>query len=103
MVETDYARAGSIASRSAIVTTDMLQTFPISMMEQFRKLGMPVEIKNGQIILHNGLDNYQICKVGEVLSVEKCKLLVHFDMKLSGFKVALVCCWSSNGEFEPLD
>lgn len=67
MVEPDYARAGSIASRSATVTADMLKTFPISMMEQFRKLGMPVEIKNGQIILHNGLDNYPICKEGEVL------------------------------------
>ena len=72
----------------------MLKSFPIS---------MTVEIKNGQIILHNGLDNYPVCKEGEVLSAEKCKLLVHFDMKLSDFKVALVCRWSSNGEFEPLD
>jgi len=63
---------------------------------------MPVEIKNGKIILRDAQTSFRICKEGEILSVEKCKLLVHFDIKLADFKVTLVSRWS-NGEFDLLD
>jgi mRNA turnover protein 4 len=101
MVEPDFSRAGSIASRAAVVTSDMLKKFPVSMMEQFRKLGLPVEIKDGQILFRDGHE-FKICKEGETLTAEKCKLLVHFDMKLADFKVDLVCRWA-DGEFDGMD
>jgi mRNA turnover protein 4 len=101
MVEPDFARAGSIASRSAVVTSEMLTHFPVSMMEQFRKLGLPVEIKKGQVVFRDGVDEYKICAEGETLSAEKCKLLVHFDIMLSDFKISLVCRWSK-GEFDSM-
>lgn len=72
------------------------------MMEQLRKVGMPVEIKNGKVVFRDGLSEYRICKKGEVLSADKCRLLVHFDIKLSDFKVGLVCRWS-DGEFSMLE
>jgi len=100
-VEADYARAGSVANRQAEVTPEMLKQFPSSMMEPFRKLGLPVEIKNGVIIFREGIESYRICKEGETLTAEKCKLLVHFGLALANFQVSLEACWS-NGEFEPL-
>jgi mRNA turnover protein 4 len=98
--EPDYARAGTVAPEEIIVTNGMLAGFPVSMMEQFRKLGLPVEIKNGKILL-TARDEWRLCKIGETLSAEKCRLLVHFDKKLAKFKVQLGAYWS-DGEFELL-
>ena len=100
-VEADYARAGSVASRQVDITADSLKPFPSSMMEPFRKLGLPVEIKNGVITFRDGIDTYRICKEGETLSAEKCKLLVHFGFPISNFQVSIMARWSK-GEFEPL-
>ena len=98
--EPDFARAGFVAPRDVIVTNEMLFNHPVSMLEQqFRKLGLPVKIQNGKIVLLNDNQEYRLCKEGETLSVEKCKLLTHFGIKLSEFKVNLVCHWSE-GEFE---
>ena len=102
MVEPDFARAGAISSRTEMVTADMLVQFPVSMMEQLRKLGMPVEIQKGKVVFRDGLSEFRICKEGETLSVEKCKLLVHFGIKLADFRVTLACRWS-NGAYETLD
>jgi mRNA turnover protein 4 len=100
--EPDFARAGSVSPREVLVNSGMLDAFPVSMMEQFRKLGMPVEIQNGKVVFRDGVSEFRICKEGETLSAEKCKLLVHFGMKITNFKVGLVCRWE-NGEFELLE
>lgn len=101
-VEPDFARAGFIATKDVFVTNDMLFNHPVSMVEQqFRKQGLPVKIDNGRIVLLDGITEYKLCKEGETLSPEKCKLLTHFGVKLSEFRVKLVCRWS-NGEFEAL-
>ena len=100
-VDADYARAGSVASRQVDVTSEMLKPFPSSMMESFRKLGLPVEIKNGVVTFRDGIESYRICKEGETLTAEKCKLLVHFGFPISNFQVSLLAWWSK-GEFEPL-
>jgi mRNA turnover protein 4 len=97
----DFARAGSIANREAVVTNEMLQHFPSSMMEPFRKLGLPVEIRTGIIVLRDNSSEYRICKMGDTLSAEKCKLLVHFGLQLTDFQVKLVARWS-DGAFEEL-
>jgi mRNA turnover protein 4 len=99
--EPDFARAGSVASREAIITNETLQHFPSSMMESFRKFGLPVEIRTGVIVLRDKLTEFRICKLGETLSAEKCKLLVHFGMQLADFQVTFVARWS-NGTFEAL-
>lgn len=102
-VEPDFARAGFISPRDVFVTDAMLFNHPVSMVEQqFRKQGLPVQIKNGKIVLLDGISEYKLCKEGETLSPEKCKLLTHFGIKLSEFRVKLVCRWS-NGEFETLE
>jgi mRNA turnover protein 4 len=101
MVEPDFARAGSVSKKEAHVTAEMLKQFPSSMMEPFRKLGMPVELQNGVIVLRDAnRDTFRVCNEGETLSAEKCKLLVHFGIKLVDFQVSLACRWEG-GEYEP--
>jgi mRNA turnover protein 4 len=102
LVEPDFARAGTIAPRDVIITNDMLSNHPVSMVEQqFRKQGLPVKVSNGKIVLVDGRNDYKLCKEGETLSPEKCKILSHFGIKLSEFRVKLMCHWSK-GEFEDL-
>ena len=100
-VEPDFARAGFEAPESVFVDNTMLENFPVSMVEQLRKLGLPTQVDNGKVILMDGRTEYRICKEGETLSAEKCKLLVQFGKKLSEFRVRLVCRWSG-GQFEML-
>lgn len=102
-VEPDYARAGFVAPKDVIVTNEMLSKHPVSMVEQqFRKQGLPVKIDNGKIVLLDGKEEYRLCKEGETLSPEKCKALTHFGIRLSEFRVKLVCQWSKDGGFEKL-
>jgi mRNA turnover protein 4 len=104
LVEEDFARAGSVAPRQVAVTNDMVATHPVSMVEQFRKLGLPVEVQNGRLALIGGTNEYIVCKAGETLSAEACKSLVHFGIKLAEFRLKLICKWSSaEGEFEMLN
>jgi mRNA turnover protein 4 len=101
--EPDFARSGFVSPKDVFITNEMLSHYPVSMVEQqFRKQGLPVKVDNGKIVLMDGKAEYRLCKEGETLSPEKCKALTHFDIKLSEFRVKLVCCWSQNGEFEEL-
>ncbi|MGK3748388.1 MAG: mRNA turnover protein 4 [Bacillariaceae sp.] len=101
--EPDFARAGFVSPKEVIITNEMLANHPVSMLEQqFRKQGLPVKINNGKITLLDGMEEYRLCKEGETLSAEKCKALTHFGIKLSVFRVKLVCYWSKTGEFEKL-
>jgi mRNA turnover protein 4 len=89
----DFARAGAIAPRSVSLTKEQVETHPVSMVEQFRKLGLPVEVKNGRVSFIGGRDEWELCKEGKELTVEQCKILVHFGVKLAVFKIDLVCRW----------
>jgi len=99
--QNDFARAGYVTNETVVITQDMLRSHPVSMVEQFRKLGLPVEVQNGQVAFYGGKEQHVLCKKGTALSAEASKLLVHFGIKLAKFQVTLVCVWS-NGEFEEL-
>jgi len=45
----DFARAGSVASRTVKIQNVEVSNHPVSMIEQFRKLGLPVEVQNGKV------------------------------------------------------
>mmetsp|Transcript_8436 Transcript_8436/g.9274 ORF Transcript_8436/g.9274 Transcript_8436/m.9274 type:complete len:228 (+) Transcript_8436:89-772(+) len=102
LAEEDFARAGSISPKQVIITNEMLYNFPSSMVDQFRKLGMPVEVKDGKVVLVGGREEFIACKEGQELSVETCKILFQFGIKVSEFRVNLVSLWSNNGEFKEL-
>lgn len=44
----DFARGGAVSPRTVILTQEQIETHPVSMVEQFRKLGLPVEVKVGR-------------------------------------------------------
>lgn len=99
----DYARAGTVAERTIVLTKEQIETHPVSMVEQFRKLGMPVEVQNGRVGFVGGRTEWEVCKAGKELSVEQCKILVHMGVKLAVFRIGLVCRWEKqDGAIEEL-
>jgi len=89
----DFARAGSVAPRRVVLSNEQIETHPVNQTEQFRKLGMPVEVNNGRVSLVAGVEEYVVCKEGAELSAEACKILFHMGVKLATFKIKTVCRW----------
>ncbi|KAL3783638.1 hypothetical protein ACHAW5_007422 [Stephanodiscus triporus] len=89
----DYARANTISPETVRLSRAAVETHPVSMVEQFRKLGLPVEVKNGRVAFVGGREEYEVCREGQELSVEQCKILVHMGVKLAAFRIDLVCRW----------
>ena len=85
--EEDFARSGSTASTTVQLTAAQVENHPVSMVDQFRKLNLPVQVKNGKVTLVGG--EFTVCKAGDELSADQCKVLVHFGIKMSEFKVDL--------------
>lgn len=69
------------------------------MVETFRKLGLPVDLKNGKVTL---TENYNICKNGQILTPEQCRILKYFDHKLAPFALK-VLCYYNNGNVVNMD
>lgn len=104
LAEEDYARAGALTPRRVVISRDMLATHPVSMVDQFRKMGLPVEVENGKLVFVGEQKEHVLCKEGETLSAEKCRALCQFGIRVSEFRVQLICRWSSkDGEFEMLE
>ena len=86
-------------TESFVIPTGTLPSkFNVSMMDQFRKLGMIVEVENGQLVLR---EDYTAATVNVPLTPEQAKILTHFDKQLSIFKIKLQCHWT-DGEFQSL-
>ena len=93
----EFAKAGAIPNEDIIIIlepTDL--SFQPSMLDQFRKLGMIVEINNGVIQLRS---SFTAAEAGVPLTPEQAKVLVHFNMPIVDFKIGIECLWS-DGEFE---
>ncbi|PVU85615.1 hypothetical protein BB560_006968 [Smittium megazygosporum] len=69
-------------------SSSILDTFQASMEPYLRKLGLPVSLVNGHIIL---ISDYTLCKAGSPIDVNTRHLLKLFDAKLAPFKINLVC------------
>jgi mRNA turnover protein 4 len=89
----DFARAGQVSPKTVVLSKSQIETHPVSMVEQFRKLGLPVEVKNGRVAFVGGREEWEVCKEGKELTVEQCKILVHMGVKLSVFRIELLRRW----------
>mmetsp|Transcript_61693 Transcript_61693/g.74229 ORF Transcript_61693/g.74229 Transcript_61693/m.74229 type:complete len:228 (+) Transcript_61693:133-816(+) len=101
LAEEDFARCGAVSPRRVAITPEMIATHPVSMVEQFRKCGLPVDVKNGRVVMSAESDEFVVCKKDQVLSAEQCKLLVHFGVKLSTFRIVLMAKWTKD-DYEEL-
>mmetsp|Transcript_41150 Transcript_41150/g.42047 ORF Transcript_41150/g.42047 Transcript_41150/m.42047 type:complete len:216 (-) Transcript_41150:62-709(-) len=93
----EYAKAGVIPEETINIPEGPLD-FPVSMLDQFRKLGLVVEIEESKVILQN---SFTVATAGVPLSPEQAKMLVHLKQPIEKFRLQLECYWSE-GEFEEL-
>ena len=80
----DHAPPGFIHTETIPLALGSLGNWPVSMMEQFRKLGVVVEVEEGGLVNRKEIN---MCTAGEPISPEGARLLV----SLGGCE----CCCSS--------
>ena len=97
-VESDYARAGNIATETVILQPGPLEQFPFNMEPALRKLGLPTSLQRGisllswistgywnlTILIFNLgvvtlLKETTVCKAGAALKPEEARLLVNIE------------------------
>ena len=103
----EYAKCGTICPMTITITSEYMisdaANYPACMMELLRKLGLPVEVRNGSLVLAGGRTSYVVCTKGEELTAEQCKILVHMRIKLSVFRINLLRRWEKkDGAIEEL-
>lgn len=73
----DHAPPGFVHDETIVLPTGSLGTWPVSMMDQFRKLGVVVEVEDGVLVNRKAMN---MCTKGEPITPEGAKLLVRRDM-----------------------
>ncbi|CAN0589356.1 unnamed protein product, partial [Ectocarpus sp. 12 AP-2014] len=68
----DHAPPGFVHDETIPLPTGSLGDWPVSMMEQFRKLGVVVEVEEGVLVNRKAIN---MCAAGEPISPEGAKLL----------------------------
>ena len=96
---TDFARAGFVPPATIQQPPGRLTELPHTMLDQLRKLGMPVTLDKGVIVLPQA---YTLCHAGRALTPEQGRLLKHFGHQLAEFRIRLVAC-VVGGRFEELE
>jgi len=98
-VESDYARAGNIATETVILQPGPLEQFPFNMEPALRKLGLPTSLQRGVVTL---LKETTVCKAGAALKPEEARLLKLLCIHQAEFKVTIEAVLSKDGAFEDL-
>lgn len=93
----EYAKAGAIPVEELILEPGEL-TFPVSMLDQLRKLGLVVEVSNGKVVLRN---RFIVTEKGIAITPEQAKMLLHLEKPLLNFKIHVECWWK-DGDFQIL-
>jgi len=98
----DYARSGNKATETIVLPEGALdqETYPHSMEPNLRQLGLPTQLKKGIIHL---TEEFTVCKEGDTLTPEQCRILKLFYHTLVSFQIVLKCSWHTNGTFEEFD
>mmetsp|Transcript_13880 Transcript_13880/g.16106 ORF Transcript_13880/g.16106 Transcript_13880/m.16106 type:complete len:245 (-) Transcript_13880:788-1522(-) len=85
--ELDYARAGSIATKTVTRNKGPCPDFPSSMYEPLRKLHLPVILNKGKVEFE---EDHNICVEGDTLTPEQAQALKLFEHKLASFQIQLL-------------
>lgn len=88
--EVDFARAGFVPKETITVPAGRMEEMPHTMADTLRKLGMPVRLDKGIIVLP---EEYAICKAGEALTPAQSRLLQIFGHMLAVFRLHLISKW----------
>ncbi|CAI5442228.1 unnamed protein product [Caenorhabditis angaria] len=98
--EEDYARVGDLATQDVTLPEGPIAQFAFSMEPQLRKLGLPTKLDKGVITLYQ---DFEVCKEGEPLTVEQAKILKHFEIKMSQFRLIFKGYWNKKDGYVELD
>jgi mRNA turnover protein 4 len=102
--QTDFARAGTPASRSFTVPAGIVYSMggelaavddvPMahSLEPELRKLNMPTSLTKGKITMQN---EYTVCEEGDVLDSRQTRLLKLFGVATADFTIQLVAYWGA--------
>ena len=91
-----YARAGATATQTIQLEEGVIHGQEASKVEYFKKLGMPVRVKNAQLYL---MERFTVCTDGKELSPEQCAILKQMGLQMSEFRIRLRCYWKKDGSF----
>lgn len=98
-IRPEFARSGFKASKTITLPEGPLMEFNSSMEPNFRKLGLPTEVKNGRVYLRQ---EHTVCTIGDILTPAQAQILKLIGESLAQFKITLKCVWSKDGSFELL-
>jgi mRNA turnover protein 4 len=87
-----YARTGQTAAESLTLSAGPLMQFPHSMYEHLSKLGLPIKLDKGVVVL---LQDTTVCEEGDTLSAEAAQLLKLFGMQTAEFRIELTAHWAN--------
>uniref|UniRef100_A0A1I8EIN7 Ribosome assembly factor mrt4 n=1 Tax=Wuchereria bancrofti TaxID=6293 RepID=A0A1I8EIN7_WUCBA len=96
MYMSDFARCGQTAISTVELCEGPLTQFPFSLEPQLRKLGLPTKLEKGVVTL---ISHYVICKDGDKLTADQCRLLKLLSYKMSTFHVKLSAHWCKRTGF----
>ncbi|KHJ45380.1 ribosomal protein L10 [Trichuris suis] len=89
----EYARSGNVATRTVSLDAGPLTEIPFNMEPYLRKLGLPVVLRKGVVVLER---DHTVCKEGDKLTPEQAKILEIFGEKLATFRLHLLLLWSKS-------
>jgi mRNA turnover protein 4 len=95
--EKDYPRSGFESTQEVVLEEGPLPQFSHAIEPHLRSLGMPTELKQGIVNIRH---KYTVCRVGDVLNPDQCKILKLLDIKMSTFKFTFKCYWSKGKFFD---
>ncbi|KAG5464314.1 hypothetical protein LSCM1_00496 [Leishmania martiniquensis] len=87
-----YARTGQTATEPLVLKAGPLPQFPHSMFDHLAKLGLPIKLDRGIIVL---LQETTVCEAGDTLSAEAAQLLKLFGVQSAEFKIELTAHWTN--------
>lgn len=87
-----YARTGQQATEALILPQGPLPQFPHSMFDHLNKLGLPIKLDRGVIVM---LKETTVCDVGDTLSAEAAQLLKLFSMQTAEFSIELTAHYAN--------
>ena len=95
-----YARSGCVAPRSFTLSAGPLPSdiAPHPLEPTLRKLGLPTRLQQSVVEL---LSDVVVCREGDVLTPEQCRLLQIFQQQMAVMRVRMVAVWeAATGEVE---
>jgi mRNA turnover protein 4 len=105
--QTDFARAGVVASQTFVVPAGVVHSrggeipedddvpLPHSVETTVRKWGMPTKLDMGKIVLDA---EYTVCTEGEVMNSHQTALLKMFGVAMADFKIDLKAYYDKESE-----